>query len=325
MQRFRVTAAAGAPKDDFLGPGDDLTMKRFAGRSGMGLARFAVGCVLVVFLLALVMPALQSARAQGEGQPAGQPAAEKAPAKKKEIRSVSLGEMIAHMIKSAGWFLIVLAIPSIALVALVVLLFLDLRMGAAIPPDFVEEFTDTVNKRKFKEAFELCRSENSYLARVLTASMARLQYGVEDAREVALNTVESIRSSKDSLINYLATIGTLGPMIGLVGTVWGMIKSFMVLARPGEHPDAAELSEGISEALVITLLGIAISIPAIFFHASFRNRLTRISMDTGNIADDLLTQMYHNSRRSGPAETRPATGPVATVTPATPTAAVKPG
>jgi biopolymer transport protein ExbB len=57
------------------------------------------------------------------------------------------------------------------------------------------------------------------------------------------------------------------------------------------------LADGISHALVVTLLGVALSVPAIFCHAFFRNRLIRMSMDTSNIADDLLTQMYHNSRK----------------------------
>jgi biopolymer transport protein ExbB len=77
-----------------------------------------------------------------------------------------------------------------------------------------------------------------------------------------------------------------------------MIQSFIVLGRGGT-PNAAELGRGISHALVLTLLGVALSVPAIFCHAFFKNRLTRITMDTANIADDLLTQMYHNSRRAG--------------------------
>ena len=128
--------------------------------------------------------------------------------------------------------------------------------------------------------------------------MGRLQYGIEDAREAAYNTVESLRASKEQLITYLATIGTLGPMLGLVGTVFGMIQSFMVLSIPGSTPKPEDLARGISHALVVTLLGIALSVPAIFCHAFFRNRLIRIAMDTSNIADDLLTQMYHNSRKS---------------------------
>ena len=64
---------------------------------------------------------------------------------------------------------------SICLVALVVLLFLDLRMSAAVPAGFVDEFTDTVNKRKFKEAFDMARNDPSFVGRVLTAGMGRLR------------------------------------------------------------------------------------------------------------------------------------------------------
>jgi biopolymer transport protein ExbB len=205
---------------------------------------------------------------------------------------------------------------SLGLVALIVILAMDLRMATSIPPDFVEEFTDTVNKRKFKEAFDLARNDNSFLGRVLTAGMGRLQYGIEDAREVVFNTVEATRASKDQLITYLATIGTLGPMIGLVGTVVGMIMSFMVLSRGGS-PNAADLANGISHALVLTLLGVALSVPAIFCHALFRNRLNRIAMDAATIADDLLTQMYHNSRRPAPVATANASAPAPAAKPAT--------
>ena len=122
--------------------------------------------------------------------------------------------------------------------------------------------------------------------------------------------VESIRAGKEQLIHYLGTIGTLGPMLGLVGTVFGMILAFMEMSS-GKAPDAGKLAGAISHALVVTLIGIAISVPAIFCHALFRNRLIRISWDTSNLADDLLTQMYHNSKRpaAAVAETRPAAVP----------------
>jgi biopolymer transport protein ExbB len=205
--------------------------------------------------------------------------------------------LFMHIVRSAGpVFGPILLLVSIGLVALIVLLSMDLRMASSIPPGFVEDFTDTVNRRKFKEAYELAKEDGSFLGRVLTTGMGRLQYGIEDAREATFNMVESIRASKEQLITYLATIGTLGPMLGLVGTVYGMILSFMELGRGGS-PSPARLADGISHALVVTLLGVALSVPAIFCHAFFRNRLIRISMDTSNIADDLLTQMYHNSKK----------------------------
>lgn len=257
-------------------------------------AAFVALC-LAVFVIGVVAPSFSPAYAQEGGGDDTKKEDAKKDASAESSRSPNL---FWHIVKSAGIvFGPLLLLVSIGLVALIVLLAMDLRMGVAIPPGFVEEFTDTVNKRQFKQAFDMARNDNSFVSRVLTAGMGRLQYGIEDAREAAFNMVESVKASKEQLIAYLATIGTLGPMLGLVGTVFGMILAFMELARPGSTPRPDKLADGISHALVVTLLGIALSVPAIFCHAIFRNRLIRISMDVSNISDDLLTQMYHNSKR----------------------------
>ena len=276
-------------------------------RSWIGLVTALGLCLAVVFVFACFAPTLQPA--YGADEPGGEapaPAVGGAPAE--PARTPNL---FWHIVRSAGIvFGPLLLLISIGLVALIVLLAMDLRLGVAIPPGFVEEFTDTVNKRKFKEAFDMARNDNSFVARVMTAGMGRLQYGIEDAREASYNMVETIKASKEQLIAYLATIGTLGPMLGLVGTVFGMILAFMELAKPGSTPRPDKLADGISHALVVTLLGIGLSVPAIFFHALFKNRLTRLTMDTSNIADDLLTQMYHNSKRPGAPAGSNATGGV---------------
>jgi biopolymer transport protein ExbB len=266
------------------------------------LTAFLVGCLLAAFLFAFLPPVLPTAHAQDEPA-AGQEG--KADAKPEARKADNI---FMHIVKSLGWFSLIMLIVSIALMSLIVLLVMELRMTAAVPSGFVEDFTDTVNKRRFKEAYEMAKEDGSFLGRVMTTGMGRLQYGIDDARESAFNTVEAIKAGKDQLITYLATIGTLGPMLGLVGTVWGMIMSFMELGRGGA-PNPARLADGISHALSVTLVGIALSVPAIFCHAFFRNRLIRISMDVGNIADDLLTQMYHNSKKPAPPE--PTAAPAA--------------
>jgi biopolymer transport protein ExbB len=206
---------------------------------------------------------------------------------------------IAHFFSSLGIvFGAIFAVISVSIVALIIVLMMDLRMGEAVPSAFVEEFTGMVNKRQFKQAFELCKNDNSYVARVMTAGMARLQYGIEDAREAMLAMLDTVRSSKESWNTYLATIGTLGPLLGLVGTVSGMIGAFQELGSSSKAPDASKLAAQISHALVVTLAGVAIAVPAIFFYSFFKNRLTNITMATSNLADDLLTQMYHNSKRA---------------------------
>jgi biopolymer transport protein ExbB len=254
-------------------------------------------CLLAVLVLVFSCPAVSTCHAQDGEKEAPAPAA-------KDTKPPSL---IIHIIKSVGWFMGALLLGlSIGLVALIVLLFMDLRMSLAIPPGFVDEFTETVNQRKFKEAYEMAKEDGSFLGRVLTTGMARLQYGIEDAREAAFNMVDSIKAGKDQLISYLAVIGTLGPLLGLVGTVYGMILSFMDLGKEGDAPSPQKLAGNLAHALVVTMLGIGLSVPAIFAHTFFRNRLIRVSMDTGNIADDLLTQMYHNSKKAAPPAAPPA-------------------
>lgn len=274
-------------------------MVKLAGRRDIRGAMFAAFCFMMIAALTFLDGSAQPAQAQAEPSAAGEQS-------DKGEAAQPPPPLFTHIIKSAGpvFGLILLAV-SIALVALIVLLAMDLRPTVAIPPAFVTQFTDTVNKRKLREAYDLARQDNSFLACVLAAGMARLQYGIEDARETAFHTVESVKASKDQLITYLATIGTLGPMIGLVGTVYGMILAFMELGQQGKTPNPGKLADAISHALVITLLGIGLAVPAIFCHAFFRNRLVRVGMDTANVADDLLTQMYHNSKRPAPAAMEP--------------------
>ena len=216
------------------------------------------------------------------------------------VTSAASGNKFLFIIKSVGWlFGLILLAVAMWMVALVVLLSLDLRMPGAIPVGFVDEFADQVNKRNFKGAYDMAKADPSFLGRVLTAGMARLQYGLEDARESAANALESLKSDKDQKNNYLAVIATLGPLLGLVGTVFGMIGAFMTLSEESQASNATKLAGDIAQALSVTLIGVAIACPAIAFNTFFRNRISRVMLDVAHIADDLLTQMYHNSKKGG--------------------------
>jgi biopolymer transport protein ExbB len=290
-------------------------MEHSAAQARRRLAVFLIGFLIVLTLVHFSgSPLLSTARAQDEK-------AEKKDDEKKDDKAAAAKKdsggdnLFWHIVKSAGVvFGPLLLVVSILLVWLIVLLAMDLRLSAAIPPAFVEDFTDIVNKRRFKEAYELAKEDSSFLARVMTTGMARLQYGIEDAREAAANMVESVKASKEQLITYLATIGTLGPLLGLVGTVFAMILAFMKL-KVGGSEIHKQLADDISHGLVVTMLGVGLAVPAIFAHAFFRNRLIRLAMDTQNMADDLLTQMYHNSKKGagpapGPQPTMPAVAAV---------------
>ncbi|MBX9678745.1 MAG: MotA/TolQ/ExbB proton channel family protein [Gemmataceae bacterium] len=270
-------------------------MLRFADLKG-----YLIPALVMLFVFGLLASTPTSARAQDNDPPAE----EKKDGADEGAKTKSQPNRFVHFFQSIGWlFGIIFLVVSIGTVALIIVLLFDLKLSEAMNPDFVNEFTGLVNKRQFKQAFELCKNDTSFLARVMTAGMGRLQYGIEDAREAMIGMVETIKASKEGLISYLASIGTLGPMLGLVGTVSGMIGAFYKLGTSEKAANPQELAGEISHALVVTLVGVAVSVPAIFFYSFFKNRLTSISHHTSNLADDLLTQMYHNSKKQTPAPT----------------------
>ena len=281
-------------------------MARLSERFRLRLFLLLACCLVTAYAFDLTAPLLPP-RAQGQEAdkaPEKVKPADTAPTPPQEKNAIKAWfedtrDLLWHMITSVGCFFgPLLGLISVVLVALIVLLALDLRMSSAIPTDFVQEFTDTVNKRKFKEAYDMAKEDSSFLGRVLATGMSRLQYGIEDAREAAFNMVDSIRAGKEQPITYLATIASLGPLIGLVGTVFGMIQAFLEVFKTGEM-NARAIAGKISHALVVTMFGVGLAVPAIFCHALFRNRLNKIALETGNVADDLLTQMYHNSKKQG--------------------------
>ena len=204
---------------------------------------------------------------------------------------------------------IVIAVMSFYLIALVVWMAIHYRTPAAIPPDLVRDVQNLLEQNKFNEAYHRLAEDSSFLARVLASGVRKLPSGVSQALRAMELANEDVTMEMEHRTTYLATVGTLGPMIGLVGTVYGMIMAFQVIAIEGSSPQASQLAAGISTALYATLEGIAISIPAIFFYAMYRNRIARLSLEVGMTAEPLLEQFAPGVRPAVP-------GPAANHSPA---------
>jgi biopolymer transport protein ExbB len=198
----------------------------------------------------------------------------------------------------------VIAAMSFYLIALVVWMALHYRTSATVPPALLRGVQELLDQTKYNEAFDRLQGDSSFLARVLVAAVRQLPAGLSHAQRVADLANEEVRMQMEHSTTYLTTVGTLGPMIGLVGTVYGMIVAFRGIALDGSSTQASQLAAGISTALYSTLEGIAISIPAIYFYAMFRNRIARLSLEVEMVTERLLalfaTGVWASKLRTSP-------------------------
>jgi biopolymer transport protein ExbB len=208
--------------------------------------------------------------------------------------------ILTWAIRASGPIGLVIAIMSFYLIALVVWMALNYRRPAAIPGELVRDVQGLLDQAKYQEAYHRLLDDPSFLARVLAAGVRKLPVGLNQAQRAMEMANEDATMEMEHRTTYLATVGTLGPMIGLVGTVYGMILAFRVIAQEGSTPQAADLARGISTALFATLEGIALSIPAIYFYALFRNRIARLSLEVGMTAEPLLEQFAPGVRMASP-------------------------
>jgi len=258
--------------------------------------------------------------AQDEGANADEQV-EKVGDTKKAVRGKETQSTLAWIVHTSGVIGGFLLILSIYFVSTVIRLFLEFRPQVAAPPDLVEECEDLLQKRQFKDVYNVVKDDPSLFARTVSTGITELPNGLAEARDAMERVGESATVDMEKKISMLAVLGTLGPMIGLLGTLKGMIASFGVIARGESGLDASEIAKGISEALLLTFEGVLLSVPSIYFFALFRNRLMTLSVNTLLQADEFLRHFAHAARSKGPAAA--ATTPV-TAAPAIPAGAKAP-
>jgi biopolymer transport protein ExbB len=204
---------------------------------------------------------------------------------------------LVWLIQSSGWIGAVIVLLSVYFIATVTRLFVELRPQVASPPDLAKQCYDLLDKRDFKGIYAAVKDDDSDFAQIVTAGLTELSTGLPEARDAMERVSDNLTVGMEKKISMLAVLGTLGPMIGLLGTLKGMITSFSVIALSDTQLKASEVAGGISEALLITFEGVALSVPAIYFFAVFRNRVSTISSTTLLEADEFIRRFSAAARQ----------------------------
>ncbi len=209
--------------------------------------------------------------------------------------------------------IIVLVLMSVFAIAFVIKLFLDHRRQNHTPQALYDQVTQMIADKKYREAIDTSAGESSYLGKLIHGALSEATggYGAMERMIEEVADAETTRMLRP--IEYLNVIGNISPMMGLFGTVYGMIVAFQSLVEAAGRPEPQELAAGISTALVTTFWGLIVAMPALAGYALIRNKVDAITSEGIVMAEELIRPFKAGGKRgddaAGPAAERPRATP----------------
>jgi biopolymer transport protein ExbB len=242
------------------------------------MRRYASSKFRIILFLVLIGAALLAMATPGFAQDAGGAAGGEA---KKE----NLFSLILHNI---DFVFVTIAVLSIIGITLIIQGFIKNRASVMIPETSTNAIREMIAQKKFKELIEFTETDPSFVSRALNPALKRAPSfsSMKEAMETAIGeqTAEQFRK-----IEYLNIIGNLGPLLGLLGTVLGMIVAFNEMNAAGaQGANPAQLAGGISKALAHTFLGLILAVPCLAAFGVLRTIVDRLTVRGALISEELL-------------------------------------
>lgn len=199
-----------------------------------------------------------------------------------------------ELFKAGGWIMWPLLICSIIAIAIIVERFILLQQNKVSPPELITQIWqwlrfNQVDKNRIREL-----QSNSPLGRILAAGLASKESSRDITRESIEDVGRHVTVQLERNLTALGTIAAISPLLGLLGTVVGMIKVFAVITTEGVgNPEV--LADGISQALLTTAAGLLVAIPTIIFYRFFRGKISTLVVDMEEQAIKLI-DILHSGR-----------------------------
>lgn len=222
------------------------------------------------------------------------------------------GEQTTDLIGTALlWTLLALSIISVGLIGYLALIN---QRKSIVPAGLVAEARRLLNGGHVRHAIDLTKTEQSFFSQVMHAGLGQANQGVAATIRALEQTADVLIAARMRPIEILYMLGQVSPMMGLLGTVYGIIFAFRVYVSMGGHATPAMLAGGIGTALVATFWGLVVAIPALTAYSILRNKVDQLTMEAMVAAEQLLMQLNSKPAVAG----KPTPAPVATATPARP-------
>ena len=245
--------------------------------------------IVLIVLVSMVLGGwLSTGYGQSAAPAAGQPAA----------AVEEPGTSLWGLIKQGGLLMFPLGLLSVATIALAVYGFMVVREGKMLTPELVPPLTESLRSLHIDDAMSTCGANPSLLTNILSAGLQRVTGGVLDVPSMEKAMEEaSVEETAAGIktISYLSIIAQTAPMLGLLGTVSGMIKAFQKIGKGGMGKPEV-LAGDIGEAMVTTATGLLIGIPAMFLYFYLKNRYTSNVSRLGRVLGNLSHVLVEGSR-----------------------------
>jgi biopolymer transport protein ExbB len=202
-----------------------------------------------------------------------------------------------EMLLAGGPTMFPIALASFLMVLIVFERTISLRRRRVVPRLFVERFLLQLRENALdrSEALERCEENSSHVARVFSAAVRKWGKSAVEVEQAVIDEGERVANELRRYLRVLNGVSTVSPLLGLLGTVGGMIQAFNVIATSPAMGRAEMLAGGISVALITTASGLLVAIPALVFYLFFVGRVDCLIMDIDRYGQDLVNMISHEA------------------------------
>ena len=203
-----------------------------------------------------------------------------------------------------------IVICSVIAVTLIIQASLRARRTVLLPEESIAETERLINEKQYRELIEFTETDDSFVSRTLNPALKRAPSSSEMRESLEASagdqTAEEFRK-----LEYINILANVGPLLGLLGTVIGIMDAFLEMRRAGGTADVSALAGGISTALGTTMLGLILAIPALIAYGVLRNRVDRLTTEGSLLAEEFLLMIKPDGKGGG-VTAAPASRPRAT-------------
>lgn len=201
-------------------------------------------------------------------------------------------------IQTGGFFMWPLLACSILTLAIIIERFWTLRKAGVAPKDLLSDVMARLRDDRMTLDYIRAMQAKNGLASIFAAGLLNSKHGRHSMKESVQEAASHVIHELERFMNTLGTIAAISPLLGLLGTVVGMIKVFAVLMESGAG-NTALLAGGISEALLTTAAGLGVAIPALIFHRFFSRRIDELVVTMEQQSTKLVDALYGDRDKSG--------------------------